>query len=51
MTKLASAVAALCRAGFRALQADAAPPSPASTAPGLAPDDAPASKSLVTSTH
>ena len=34
-TKLASAVAALCRAGFRALRADAATPSPASSTPAL----------------
>jgi hypothetical protein len=49
--KLASAVAALCRAGFRALQADAATPSPAASAPSLAPDDAPASKSSAASMH
>jgi hypothetical protein len=48
-TKLASAVAALCRAGFRALRADAATPSPAASAPGLAPDDAPASNSSTAS--
>jgi hypothetical protein len=44
-TKLASAVAALCRAGFLALQVDAATPSPATSAPSLAPDDESASKS------
>jgi hypothetical protein len=46
-TKLASAVAALCRAGFRALPAT----SPAPSAPALAPDDSPASKSSAASTH
>ena len=50
-TKLASAVAALCRAGFSALQADAATPSPAISAPLLAPDDEPASKSSAKPTY
>jgi hypothetical protein len=50
-TKLASAVAALCRAGFRALRADAASPLPAASAPALAPYDAPVSKSSAASTH
>ena len=43
-------IAQLCRAGF-ALQADAAAPSPAPSAPGLAPDAASASNSSAVSTH
>ena len=34
-------VAALCRAGFSALRADAATPSPASSTPALPPNDEP----------
>jgi hypothetical protein len=41
----------LCRAGFSALQADAATPSPAISAPLLAPDDEPASKSSAKPTY